>query len=68
MDDSRLDGLTEDHCRYIIGEVGGDWCYCRQPRARKADGTYARWMWCDEHRRVVVQGAVPFGSKMKRAA
>jgi hypothetical protein len=68
MTSNPLDDLTEDHCRYVIGEVGVDWCFCRKPRARKSDGTYERWMWCDEHRRIVVRPTPAFGSLMRRAA
>jgi hypothetical protein len=62
-----LNDLTEDHCRYVIGEIGGDWCFCRAPRARKPDGTYQRWMWCDTHRRIVVR-TIPQHIAVKVAA
>jgi hypothetical protein len=69
MPNDQLDGLTEDHCRWVLGEIEtGEWCYCRAPRARKADGTYQRWMWCDEHRRRVVRTVPAYGALMRKAA
>jgi hypothetical protein len=62
-----LDDLTEDHCRFVIGEPGEEWHYCRKPRARFADGTYMRWMWCAEHRAIVVR-TIPQHIAMKVAA
>jgi hypothetical protein len=60
MSSEEVVGLTEDDCRYIVGDLGGDWHYCRAPRARHADGSYKRWMWCDAHRRVVIVSAKPY--------
>jgi hypothetical protein len=57
MSSDPLDGLTDDHCRYIIGDpTSSDWHYCRAPRSRHPDGSLVKWMWCDLHRaRVVVK-------------
>lgn len=65
-----MDGLTDDHCRYVIGEVGVEWCFCRRPRSRRPDGSYAQGMWCDGHRMIVMTVARPYTGKLrpKRAA
>lgn len=64
-DSDPLEGLTNDHCRYVIGDTHGEWCYCRAPRARHADGRYKPWKWCDAHRKIVVKKAEPYKPKPK---
>ncbi len=57
------DGLKDDMCRAVIGELDGDWHYCRKPRAR-VDGVMIRDYWCAAHRRLY---KVPIGgTKSKR--
>jgi len=60
-----LSELTDDHCRFVIGDTDGEWHYCRAPRARHPDGQYKRWKWCDAHRAVVVVKATPWKPRAK---
>ena len=68
------DPLTNMDCRYIIGELDGDWRYCRKPRAREKSGALARFKWCDVHYAIcVVRGGrtkldSPTRTDIRRAA
>jgi hypothetical protein len=45
----KIKALADDQCRYIHGDLDGDWRYCDAPRARNRRGELLRWAWCAAH-------------------